>query len=128
MSKPIPADVPGIAKKAQVVFSTLRLFLAFRYAVQNLAPDAYWDNTPSQSQHQAKSVSHYSVEERRVSRVVASMGRNLTAIPTSRRGPNDRFQKSSTRRKRFSPQGSLPLFHEWRVRNNLDCMARMIKE
>ena len=45
MSGPIPADVPGIAKKAQVVFILHAYFLRFDTQGKISRPDAYWDNT-----------------------------------------------------------------------------------
>ena len=49
MSGPIPADVPGIAKKAQVVHIPHAYFL--RFDAQGKIPrlDAYWDNTVLQA-------------------------------------------------------------------------------
>ena len=45
MSGPIPADVPGIAKKAQVVFIPHAYFLRFDAEGKISRLDAYWDNT-----------------------------------------------------------------------------------
>ena len=45
MSGPIPADVPGIAKKAQVVFIPHAYFLRFDTESKISRLDAYWDNT-----------------------------------------------------------------------------------
>ena len=45
MSGPIPADVPGIAKKAQVVFIPHAYFLRFGAEGKISRLDAYWDNT-----------------------------------------------------------------------------------
>jgi len=45
MSGPIPADVPGIAKKAQVVFIPHAYFLRFDTQGKIARLDAYWDNT-----------------------------------------------------------------------------------
>jgi steroid delta-isomerase-like uncharacterized protein len=45
MSGPIPADVPGIAKKAQVVFIPHAYFLRFDTQGKITRLDAYWDNT-----------------------------------------------------------------------------------
>lgn len=45
MSGPIPADVPGIAKKAQVVFIPHAYFLRFDPQGKISRLDAYWDNT-----------------------------------------------------------------------------------
>jgi hypothetical protein len=41
----IPADVPGIAKKAQVVFIPHAYFLRFDTQGKISRLDAYWDNT-----------------------------------------------------------------------------------
>jgi steroid delta-isomerase-like uncharacterized protein len=45
MSGPIPADVPGIAKKSQVVFIPHAYFLRFDAQGKISRLDAYWDNT-----------------------------------------------------------------------------------
>lgn len=45
MSGPIPADVPGIAKKAQVVFIPHAYFLPFNTQGKISRLDAYWNNT-----------------------------------------------------------------------------------
>jgi ketosteroid isomerase-like protein len=45
MSGPIPADVSGIAKKAQVVFIPHAYFLRFNKQGTISRLDAYWDNT-----------------------------------------------------------------------------------
>jgi hypothetical protein len=45
MSGPIPADVSGIAKKAQVVFIPHAYFLRFNKQGKISRLDAYWDNT-----------------------------------------------------------------------------------
>jgi steroid delta-isomerase-like uncharacterized protein len=45
MSGPIPAEVPGIAKKAQVVFISHAHFLRFNTQGKISRLDAYWDNT-----------------------------------------------------------------------------------
>jgi ketosteroid isomerase-like protein len=45
MSGPIPADVPGIARKAQVVFIPHAYFLSFDTQGKISRLDAYWDNT-----------------------------------------------------------------------------------
>jgi steroid delta-isomerase-like uncharacterized protein len=45
MSGPIPADVPGIARKAQVVFIPHVYFLRFDAQGKISRLDAYWDNT-----------------------------------------------------------------------------------
>jgi len=45
MSGPIPSDVPGIAKKAQVVFIPHAYFLRFNAQGKISRLDAYWDNT-----------------------------------------------------------------------------------
>jgi steroid delta-isomerase-like uncharacterized protein len=45
MSGPIPADVPGIAKEAQVVFIPHAYFLRFDTQGKISRLDAYWDNT-----------------------------------------------------------------------------------
>jgi ketosteroid isomerase-like protein len=45
MSGPIPAEVPGIAKKAQVVFIPHAYFLRFDTRGKITRLDAYWDNT-----------------------------------------------------------------------------------
>ena len=45
MSGPIPADVPGIARKAQVVFIPHAYFLRFDTEGKISRLDAYWDNT-----------------------------------------------------------------------------------
>jgi steroid delta-isomerase-like uncharacterized protein len=45
MSGPIPADVPGIAKKAQVVLIPHAYFLRFDTQGKISRLDAYWDNT-----------------------------------------------------------------------------------
>src|ERR1700722_12055481 len=45
MSGPIPSDVPGIAKKAQVVFIPHAYFLRFDTRGKITRLDAYWDNT-----------------------------------------------------------------------------------
>jgi ketosteroid isomerase-like protein len=45
MSGPIPAEVPGIAKKAQVVFIPHAYFLRFNTQGKISRLDAYWDNT-----------------------------------------------------------------------------------
>ena len=45
MSGPIPADVPGIAKKAQVVFIPHAYFLRFDTQGKISRLDCYWDNT-----------------------------------------------------------------------------------
>jgi steroid delta-isomerase-like uncharacterized protein len=45
MSGPIPADVPGIAKKAQVAFIPHAYFLRFDAEGKISRLDAYWDNT-----------------------------------------------------------------------------------
>jgi ketosteroid isomerase-like protein len=45
MSGPLPADVPGIAKKAQVVFIPHAYFLRFNANGKITRLDAYWDNT-----------------------------------------------------------------------------------
>jgi steroid delta-isomerase-like uncharacterized protein len=45
MSGPIPADVPGIAKKAQVVHIPHAYFLRFDTRGKITRLDAYWDNT-----------------------------------------------------------------------------------
>jgi steroid delta-isomerase-like uncharacterized protein len=49
MSGPIPADVAGIARKAQVVFIPHAYFLRFDEHGTILRLDAYWDNTVLQS-------------------------------------------------------------------------------
>jgi steroid delta-isomerase-like uncharacterized protein len=49
MSGPIPADVPGIARKAQVVFIPHAYFLRFDEHGKISRLDAYWDNTALQS-------------------------------------------------------------------------------
>jgi steroid delta-isomerase-like uncharacterized protein len=49
MSGPIPADVPGIARKAQVVFIPHAYFLRFDEHGKISRLDAYWDNTVLQS-------------------------------------------------------------------------------
>ncbi|MBA1145117.1 nuclear transport factor 2 family protein [Mesorhizobium neociceri] len=49
MSGPIPADVPGIARKAQVVFIPHAYFLRFDEHGNISRLDAYWDNTVLQS-------------------------------------------------------------------------------
>ena len=45
MSGPIPAEVPGIAGKAQVVFIPHAYFLRFNTQGKISRLDAYWDNT-----------------------------------------------------------------------------------
>jgi steroid delta-isomerase-like uncharacterized protein len=45
MSGPIPADVPGIAKKGQTVFLPHAYFLRFNTQGKISRLDAYWDNT-----------------------------------------------------------------------------------
>lgn len=45
MSGPIPADVPGIAKKSQVVSIPHAYFLRFDTQGKISRLDAYWDNT-----------------------------------------------------------------------------------
>jgi ketosteroid isomerase-like protein len=45
MSGPIPAEVPGVAKKAQVVFIPHAYFLRFNTQGKISRLDAYWDNT-----------------------------------------------------------------------------------
>jgi steroid delta-isomerase-like uncharacterized protein len=49
MSGPIPADVPGIAKKAQVVHIPHAYFLRFDAQGKISRLDAYWDNTVLQA-------------------------------------------------------------------------------
>ena len=49
MSGPIPADVPGVAKKAQVVHIPHAYFLRFDTQGKILRLDAYWDNTVLQA-------------------------------------------------------------------------------
>jgi len=49
MSGPIPADVPGIAKKAQVVHIPHAYFLRFDPQGKISRLDAYWDNTVLQA-------------------------------------------------------------------------------
>jgi ketosteroid isomerase-like protein len=49
MSGPIPADVPGIARRAQVVFIPHAYFLRFDEHDKISRLDAYWDNTVLQS-------------------------------------------------------------------------------
>jgi ketosteroid isomerase-like protein len=49
MSGPIPADVPGIARKAQIVFIPHAYFLRFDEHGKISRLDAYWDNTVLQS-------------------------------------------------------------------------------
>src|SRR5271168_2824716 len=49
MSGPIPADVPGIAKKAQVVHIPHAYFLRFDAPGKISRLDAYWDNTVLQA-------------------------------------------------------------------------------
>jgi len=45
MSGPIPADVPGIAKKGQVVHIPHAYILRFDTHCKITRLDAYWDNT-----------------------------------------------------------------------------------
>jgi ketosteroid isomerase-like protein len=45
MSGPVPAEIPGIAKKAQVVFIPHAYFLRFDPQGKISRLDAYWDNT-----------------------------------------------------------------------------------
>jgi hypothetical protein len=45
MSGPVPAAVPGIAKKAQVVFIPHAYFLRMDTQGKISRLDAYWDNT-----------------------------------------------------------------------------------
>jgi ketosteroid isomerase-like protein len=49
MSGPIPADVPGVAKKAQVVHIPHAYFLRFDMQGKISRLDAYWDNTVLQA-------------------------------------------------------------------------------
>lgn len=49
MSGPIPADVPGIARKAQVVFIPHAYILRFDTHGKISRLDAYWDNTVLQA-------------------------------------------------------------------------------
>jgi ketosteroid isomerase-like protein len=49
MSGPIPADVPGIAKKAQIVHIPHAYFLRFDAQGKISRLDAYWDNTVLQA-------------------------------------------------------------------------------
>ena len=49
MSGPIPADVPGIAEKAQVVHIPHAYFLRFDATGKISRLDAYWDNTVLQA-------------------------------------------------------------------------------
>ena len=49
MSGPIPADVSGVAKKAQVVHIPRAYFLRFDTQGKILRLDAYWDNTVLQA-------------------------------------------------------------------------------